>query len=131
MPEAVAGEMDGEDASLTTKWLPDSDLDVYVSEWERTGFQGGLNWYRAQTSSSPVQKRDMLLFAGRKIEVPCCFISGQKDWGNYQQPGALDGYKNSATDFRGATFVPGAGHWVQQEQPEKVLSAVVEFLKGL
>ncbi|KAJ9625026.1 hypothetical protein H2203_004977 [Taxawa tesnikishii (nom. ined.)] len=131
MPDAVAANMEGEDASVTTRWLPDSALSVYASEWERNGFQGGLNWYRAQTSSSPVQKRDMLLFSGRKIEVPCCFISGRKDWGNYQQPGALDGYKESCTDFRGATFVDGAGHWVQQEQTEKVLDAIKAFLDGL
>lgn len=131
MPEAVASNMKGENASATTRWLPDADLAVYVSEWTQTGFQGGLNWYRAQTSSSPIQKRDLLLFAGRKIEVPCCFISGEQDWGNYQQPGALDGYKKSCLDFRGATFVPGAGHWVQQEQPDKVMEAVMTFLDGL
>jgi len=128
MPEAVAANMKGEELSKTSRWLPDSDLAVYVQEWTRTGFQGGLNWYRAQTSSSPVQKRDMYLFAGRKIEVPVCFISGEKDWGNYQQPGALDDYLKSCTAFKGATFVPGAGHWVQQEQPAKVIKAVVDFL---
>jgi len=131
MPEAVASNMEGEDAAATTSWLPDSDLNVYVQEWERTGFQGGLNWYRAQTSSSPVQKRDMLLFAGRKIQVPCCFISGEKDWGNYQQPGAVDGYKESCTEFRGATFIPKAGHWVQQEQPDRVMDAITQFLDNL
>lgn len=131
MPDIVAHDMSSEDSSLTTKWLPDEELSVYVQEWERSGFQGGLNWYRAQTSASPVQKRDMLLFAGRKIQVPCTFISGEQDWGNYQQPGALDGYKDSCTDFRGVTMIPHAGHWVQQEQPEKVTQAVLEFLKGL
>ncbi|GAB7341515.1 hypothetical protein MBLNU457_7734t1 [Dothideomycetes sp. NU457] len=83
MPQAVSASMQGEDADLTKRWLPDDDLSVYVSEWQRTGFQGALNWYRAQTSQSPQQQRDMLLFAGRKIEVPCCFISGKQDWGNY------------------------------------------------
>lgn len=131
MPEAVRSNMKGEDASATHKWLPEEDINVYVSEWQQTGFQGALNWYRAQTSSSPVQKKDMLLFAGRQIEVPCCFISGEKDWGNFQQPGALDGYKKSCVDFRGATFIPGAGHWVQQEQPDRVMEAILAFLSGL
>ncbi|THZ87945.1 alpha/beta-hydrolase [Aureobasidium pullulans] len=131
MPETVASMMKGEDDTATTRWLSDSDLDVYVKEWQRIGFQGGLNWYRAQTSSSKAQKADMLLFAGRKIEVPCAFISGEQDWGNYQQPGALDGYKESCADFRGSTFIPHAGHWVQQEQPEKVIEAVCKFLDGL
>lgn len=131
MPDAVAANMSDQDASITTSWLSDSDLDVYVQEWSHTGFQGGLNWYRAQTSASKVQKADMLLFAGRKIEVPVAFISGDKDWGNYQQPGALQGYETSCTDFRGATFVQHAGHWVQQEQPDKVIRAVTKFLEGL
>ncbi|TKA49843.1 hypothetical protein B0A49_12150, partial [Cryomyces minteri] len=49
MPSAVAANMvsTSEDASETTAWLPDADgLDVYVQEWTRTGFQGGLNWYQ-------------------------------------------------------------------------------------
>ena len=129
MPEAVEASMEGEDTSATKRWLTDGDLAVYVFEWQRTGFQGALNWYRAQTSQSSAQRRDMLLFAGRKIEVPCCFISGEKDWGNYQQPGALEGYEKSCGDFRGVTFVKGAGHWVQQEQPERVTEAILGFLK--
>lgn len=131
MPETIAHDMKGEDASMTNRWLPDDELSVYVGEWQRTGFQGGLNWYRAQTSASLVQKRDMLLFAGRKISVPCAFISGEQDWGNYQQPGALDGYKNSCSDFRGATLISGSGHWIQQEQPEKFTEAVLKFLASL
>ncbi|KAH0161159.1 alpha/beta-hydrolase, partial [Aureobasidium melanogenum] len=131
MPETISDMMKSEDSSATKGWLPDSELAVYVKEWQRVGFQGGLNWYRAQISSSQIQKADMLLFAGKKIEVPCAFISGDKDWGNYQQPGALDGYKNSCSDFRGVTFIPHAGHWVQQEQAEKVIEAVCKFLDGL
>ncbi|KAK8219723.1 hypothetical protein M8818_000697 [Zalaria obscura] len=131
MPSAVSDSMATEDATATTRWLPDSALAVYVSEWRRTGFQGALNWYRAQTSSSPIQKRDMLLFAGRKIEVPTAFVSGERDWGNFQQPGALEAYEDSCAEFRGATMVQGAGHWVQQEQPEKVVEAVGRFLDGL
>lgn len=131
MPVTISDMMTKEDDSVTTKWLPDEELSVYVQEWQRVGFQGGLNWYRAQTSSSQIQKADMLLFAGRKIEVPCAFISGEKDWGNYQQPGALNGYKESCSDFRGVTFIPHAGHWVQQEQPELVVEAVCKFLDGL
>ena len=131
MPQVVANEMQGEDERLTTRWLSDEELQIYVDEWQRNGFQAALNWYRAQTSSSPVQKRDMLLFAGRKIDVPTAFISGEQDWGNFQQPGALDGYKDSCADFRGVTLIPQAGHWVQQEQPEKTTEAILGFLRSL
>ena len=129
MPEVVAALMEDEDPDKTTVWMPEGDLDVYVQEWNRTGFQGALNWYRSQTD--PTQMKDLYLFAGKKIEVPAIFISGEKDWGNYQQPGALESYPQSCLKFRGIKFIEGAGHWPQQEQPEKVVEEILSFLKGL
>ncbi|KAK3624629.1 hypothetical protein LTR56_020879 [Elasticomyces elasticus] len=135
MPEAVASNMKGEDASKTETWLSESDMKIYCQEWQRTGFQGALNWYRAQTTSTPQSAKDMLLFAGRRIEVPCGFISGKQDWGNYQQPRALDGYDDANVVkegcFRGAKMIDRAGHWVQQEQAERVIEEVKAFLQTL
>jgi pimeloyl-ACP methyl ester carboxylesterase len=129
MPETIASLMESEDASKTTSWQPDEDLSVYVQEWSRTGFQGALNWYRSQTD--PQYVKDVLLFAGKKIDVPAGFISGSKDWGNYQQPGAIESMGDSCTQFRGTKFIDGAGHWPQQEQPKKVAEEILAFLKGL
>jgi pimeloyl-ACP methyl ester carboxylesterase len=129
MPSTIANMMATEDASKTTRWLSDADLDIYVQEWGRTGFQGGLNWYRSQTD--PERVKDVLLFAGRKITVPSIFISGKQDWGNYQQPGALEGIPKACTDSRGIRFIDGAGHWPQQEQPERVTEEILAFLKEL
>jgi len=129
MPSTIAEMMATEDASKTTRWLSDEDLDIYVQEWRRIGFQGALNWYRSQTD--PERVKDILLFAGRKIEVPSAFISGKQDWGNYQQPGALEGIPKACSDSRGVVFIDGAGHWPQQEQPERVVEEVLRFLKGL
>ncbi|KAK1065711.1 hypothetical protein LTR74_007749 [Friedmanniomyces endolithicus] len=135
MPQTVASLMEGEDASATERWLSREDLEVYCQEWSRTGFQGALNWYRAQTASTAETARDMLLFAGRRIEVPCCFVSGRVDWGNYQQPRALEGYEDRGVVgegcFRGVRMVEGAGHWVQQEQAGRVVEEVKKFLEGL
>jgi pimeloyl-ACP methyl ester carboxylesterase len=135
MPESVAANMKGEDASKTERWLSSQDLQVYCREWSRTGFQSALNWYRAQTSSTPQSAKDMLLFAGKRIEVPCCFISGKQDWGNYQQPRALESYEDPAVVkegcFRGVMMVEGAGHWVQQERSERVIEEVKKFLETL
>ncbi|KAI0874024.1 Alpha/Beta hydrolase protein [Hypoxylon argillaceum] len=135
MPEAVLHNMDGEDYSKTEQWLPADELQVYCDEWKRTGFQGGLNWYRAQTATTAQSARDMLLYAGRVIEVPCAYIGGKQDWANYQQPGAIEGYRGAKTVkpgcFRGVTLVEGAGHWVQQEQPGAVVDAILSFFGTL
>lgn len=129
MPETVAENMENEDASATLAWMPDKDLAVYVQEWTRTGFQGALNWYRVTTD--PTLMRDVLLFAGKKLECPSTFITGSQDWGNYQEPGVLEKFPETCSDFRGISFVEGAGHWPQQEQPEKVVEYVNAFLQGL
>jgi pimeloyl-ACP methyl ester carboxylesterase len=130
MPEVIESMMETEDASKTKRWLPDADLAVYVQEWIRTGFQGGLNWYRSTTDPARIVA-DLALFAGRKIECPATFISGAKDWGNYQEPGAIENFPKSCTQFKGVTLIDGAGHWPQQEQPEKVTEAILAFLKSL
>lgn len=130
MREAVAKDMSHEDPEhvheRSSRWLPDSELEVYVHEWARTGFQGGLNWYRVQTD--PKWLRDADLFAGKTIEVPCLFISGAKDWGVYQEPGVVERMAEVCKDFRGVKMIEGAGHWVQQEQPEMVVEEILSFL---
>ena len=129
MPETIADMMATEDASITKRWMSDEDLAIYVQEWSRTGFQGGLNYYR--TTTDPGRMKDLHLFAGKKIECPSTFISGMQDWGNYQQPGAIEAYTESCSDFRGVRFVDGAGHWPQQEQPGKVAEEIIRFLQKL
>ncbi|KAH7018489.1 Alpha/Beta hydrolase protein [Microdochium trichocladiopsis] len=135
MPEAILHNMEGEDYAKTERWLSPGDLQVYCREWRRTGFQGALNWYRSQTGSAMELAKDMLLFAGRRIEVPCIFISGKQDWGNYQQPGALESYEDPQTVkpgcFRGVRLIDHAGHWVQQEQPEAVVKELLSFFGTL
>ncbi|KAI1861190.1 uncharacterized protein JN550_011012 [Neoarthrinium moseri] len=132
MPETVADMMKGEDSSKTETWLDEEALRVYCNEWKRTGFQAALNWYRAQSAATPESTRDMLLYAGRRIEVPCAFISGKQDWGNYQQPGAFEGYNDTKTVkqgcFKGTKLIDGAGHWVQQEQPDAVIKEILGFV---
>ena len=125
MAEQVAAEMPSPAEIAACKWLPDSELRVYTEEYGRTGFQGGLNGYRGSPGDV-----DLQLFAGKTLDVPSTFMGGKKDWGVYQNPGALDRLeKTVTTKYQGTHLVDGAGHWVQQEQPEALSRLLIEFLK--
>ncbi|TCH97536.1 alpha/beta fold hydrolase [Roseococcus sp. SYP-B2431] len=129
MAETVAAEMPGAAEVAANGWLPEKDLAVYAMEYGRTGFQGGLQSYRCTTSG--LAAAEMRLFAGRRIEVPSCYIAGASDWGVYQKPGDFEAMQATAcADLRGAHLVPGAGHWVQQEQPEATVGLLLDFLRG-
>ena len=80
MAETVAPEM----PSAPAPWLTEDELAVYSAEYARTGFQGGLQWYRCRTER---RNGDLDAFAGRTIDVPSAFIAGASDWGIYQVPG--------------------------------------------
>jgi pimeloyl-ACP methyl ester carboxylesterase len=127
MAETVEAYMPSPAEVAACRWLTDAELAVYAAEYGRTGFQGGLNWYR--TGSSGLDAAENVLFSGRTIDVPSCFIAGASDWGTYQRPGSLENMRERAcTDFRGVHLVDGAGHWVQQEQPGETTRLVLEFL---
>jgi len=127
MPATVAPEMSGEHQIAACEWLTEDALAFYTAEFARTGFQGGLNWYRYATS--PAFRRDLSVYAGKMIEVPVTFLAGAADWGTRQVPGALEAMETTAcADYRGTHLIDGAGHWVQQEQPEAVVEKVLAFL---
>jgi pimeloyl-ACP methyl ester carboxylesterase len=128
MVETVAEEMPDPAAIAANTWLPDRELSFYSAEYARTGFQGGLQWYRCGTSGAFTAELET--YSGRSIDVPSCFISGQQDWGIYQRPGVFEAMQASAcTRMLGCHLVDGAGHWVQQEQPEKVSHLLLQFLQ--
>lgn len=133
-PDGVgfAGEKDGrgmvermpEPRSLPS-WLTQSDLDYYVAAFTRTGFTGGLNWYRNFD-------RNWELTAdlhGASVTVPAAFIAGAADPVLAMSP--PDRMARYAPDLRATTIVEGAGHWVQQERPEEVNRALLAFLASL
>lgn len=127
MAETVAEEMPSAAQVAACQWLPDQELSFYSSEYARTGFQGGLQWYRCGTSSA--FNAELEIFSGRSIDVPSCFIAGRQDWGIHQRPGALEAMQSTAcTHFKGCHLIDGAGHWVQQEQPEQVGRLLLQFL---
>jgi len=128
MPATVAHEMPSAAEIAACRWLPDDELHVYSGEYQRTGFQGGLQWYRRGTGG--LDTAELQLFSGRSIDVPATFIAGSSDWGVYQNPGAVERMQQSAcTRFLGCHLIDGAGHWVQQEQPAQVADVLLRFLR--
>lgn len=131
MVQTVANDVSEQpfgDAAASKSWLSNEELDVYVSEFERNGFQGGLNYYRVGTSRE--LQSDLEVFRGKNIEVPSMFMAGEMDWGIYQTPGALHDMRNACPGSRGFMKVVDAGHWVMQEKPEEVVGHLRVFLKG-
>jgi pimeloyl-ACP methyl ester carboxylesterase len=110
-------------------WLTTEDLDFYTAEFQRTGFTGGLNWYRAIDLTWEL----MAAYNGAKIAQPSLFIAGGED-GVLGFPGMnliLAGLPQNLPGLRNSLIIDGAGHWVQQERPEQVNAALIEFLRAL
>jgi pimeloyl-ACP methyl ester carboxylesterase len=127
MAETVASEMPSEAEIAACGWLPEDELNIYSSEYDRTGFQGGLQWYRCRTTGR--YGADLEIYSGRTIDVPSCYIAGKSDWGVYQRPGDFERMQAAAcTKMLGCHLVEGAGHWVQQEQPEATSRLLLQFL---
>ena len=128
MAETVAHEMPSAIEIAANRWLPDTELAVYAAEYQRNGFQGGLQWYRCGTSGAFTA--ELQTWSGRTIDIPSAFISGKQDWGTYQRPGVFEAMQTKAcTRMIGCHLVDGAGHWVQQEQPAEVSRLLLAFLR--
>jgi pimeloyl-ACP methyl ester carboxylesterase len=127
MAETVAPHLPSPAQVAANRWLTEPELAVYAAEYQRSGFQGGLQWYRCSTH--PPCVAELQMFAGRTIDVPAAFIGGASDWGVYQVPGALQRMQQTVcTQFHAAHLVPGAGHWLQQEQPAETTRLLLDFL---
>jgi len=110
-------------------FLSDAELDTIVASFERTGLTGAFNRYRALTFDVEASSDTV----GATVDQPSCFIAGELDPVRAMIPG-VDAYADpgaACTDFRGNTLVGGAGHWVQQEAPDKVNRALDAFLESI
>jgi pimeloyl-ACP methyl ester carboxylesterase len=115
-------------ASLPS-WLTEADIDFYVHEFERTGFRGGLNWYRN------IDRNWELLapFAGAKVTVPALYMAGDRDLvvGFQGMDRVIANLANDVPRLRGKFMLPGCGHWTQQERASEVNAAMIDFLRQL
>ena len=110
-------------------WLSEADVNFYTTEFARTGFRGGLNWYRN------IDRNWELLapFTGAKISVPALYITGERDV-VLDFPGIRQRILNMAKfvpQLRRTIIFPDCGHWTQQERAPEVNTAMVDFLRGL
>jgi pimeloyl-ACP methyl ester carboxylesterase len=108
-------------------WLTEQDLDYYAGEFERTGFRGGLNWYRNFDRSW----EQMAAFTDAGITVPALFIAGDRDGVIAASRPALDALPQTVPKLRDSILLEGCGHWTQQERPEEVSRAMLDFLEKL
>ncbi|GKU27412.1 alpha/beta fold hydrolase [Clostridium folliculivorans] len=112
-----------------TSWLKEEDLKVYEKAFKKTGFSGGLNYYRNLD-----RNRELLsCFNGMKVTIPAQFIVGSRDVG-LSMPGMdqiiLDMHK-LVPNLRKNIFIEDCGHWAQQEKPKEISAAIISFMKSL
>ena len=108
-------------------WLTKDDVAYFVTEFERTGFRGGLNRYRNMDRDW----EELPQLAELKVQQPAQFIYGDRDGVIAMNPAGLDRMRELVPNLRSVVKLPGAGHWTQQERPDEVNAAMIEFLKGL
>jgi pimeloyl-ACP methyl ester carboxylesterase len=108
-------------------WLSAEDLAFYVGELRRSGFRGGLNYYRNISALPGI----LAPFVGATIDQPALYLGGELDLIAGNTPEALAALPGAVPGLRRMDVLPGAGHWLQQERPDEVNAALVEFLGGL
>ena len=123
------GFLAGRASGPLPQWLSQADLDFYIGEFKRTGFAGGLNWYRN------IDRNWELLapYAGAQVKVPALYIAGEKDL-VLAFPGMkelLPALSKFVPGLKRTLILPGCGHWTQQERPREVNEAMIGFLREL
>ena len=110
-------------------WLTEADVKVYVDQFKRTGYRGGLNWYRNIDRNWEL----MAPFAGLKITVPALLIAGDRDlvlaFRGMDQ--VISNLPKNVPKLQKTLILPGCGHWTQQERPREVNDAMIAFLQRL
>ena len=105
-------------------WLTEADLDVYASEFEHGGLRGPLNRYR----NVDRDWEDLAAFRGAHIDVPALFIGGDRDGPTIWGAPAIAAFDQTLPKLHRSIILEGCGHWTQQERPDEVNAALVDFL---
>jgi len=115
------------DPGAAPAWLGETQLDVLTAAFTRTGFRGGLSWYRNLDRNW----EHAAAFAGLTIRQPALFVTGDADPGYAGARPAIDALAQSVPGLRRSLIIPGGGHWIGEERPDEVNAALLELLAGL
>lgn len=105
-------------------WLTPDDIDYYTEAFGRTGYRGGLNWYRNMDRNWAMTP----FLSGARILQPTLFLAGEQDAVIAMMHGAYKDLETNIPNLVRKELLPGAGHWVQQERPHAVNDRIVDFL---
>ena len=108
-------------------WLSEDDLEIYSKSYRRSGFRGGLSWYRNVDRNAEL----LAPFDAAKISVPALFIGGKRDAVVQWSEQSIQRLPSNLIGWRGTVLIEKAGHWVQQEAPLEVNQALLRFLGSL
>ncbi|MCZ7535796.1 MAG: alpha/beta hydrolase [Acidimicrobiia bacterium] len=108
-------------------WLTDADLAFYAGEFERTGFRGGLSWYRCADRTWELSRA----WADARVHQPALFVAGERDAVLAMTAGQVEAMQETVPGLRRSVMLPGCGHWTQQERPDEVNAAILAFLADL
>jgi len=110
-------------------WLTEADIDFYAGEFARTGFCGGLNWYRNIDRNWEI----LAPFAGARVTIPALYMAGDRDlvvsFRGMDQ--LIPNLAKFVPQLRRTIMLPGCGRWTQQERADEVNAAMIEFLRSL
>jgi len=108
-------------------WIRETDIDVYVEEFARSGFGGAVNWWRNVDRGWEL----MAPFAGATVTVPALYLAGDRDIIAAIFRRAIVDQSASVPRLRPPIMLPGCGHWTQQERAADVNAAIIDFLQTL
>jgi pimeloyl-ACP methyl ester carboxylesterase len=110
-------------------WLTEADVDFYAGEFARTGFRGGLNWYRNIDRNWEI----LAPFAGARVMVPALYVAGDRDlvvaFRGMDQ--LIPNLSKFVPQLRATIMLSGCGHWTQQERAPEVNAVMIDFLRRL
>lgn len=117
------------DPSDLPGWLSEDDVATYTEQFAKSGFRGGLNWYRNIDRNWELTGA----FTGAQVTVPALFIVGERDLVTrfHRMPEVIANLRSFVPQLQETVMLPGCGHWTQQERPADVNAALIRFCTSL